>query len=391
MQNKGIGNNIIYSFLSNAQDVTKRAIRLSEEQNPEKYERESIGALMQALGFDFPSLLKALELYPSIFNFDENIKKLRVMNNFKDMLVKETSQFSEKANLDFKALTGFFKVVFQKYTNKFEGKLDFNCFDIFDENMKTKIGTIIRVESIDLTSSFYEPAKTKDFLLNTTVGETYFSIQSIFDDVLNYFDDYYEEEKANTTHSIQQTVKMSETRDYSSFPLMLMIQNKKIGKNELYLEKFSLNYNNQVIINSTELVDDIICTDTFISINGIEYSNSNKIKDHEKFLPFLQDVIKSLKIENNQIIDINLKRILELQSKDEYEDTDRTDDILNTLCNNILSAILNEISSGLSLSFKKASNNLELYRPAFYTMQKNILKKKWNLEDDNTYSRTIEI
>lgn len=43
----------LHTFLANSQKITTRAIRLAEEQNLEKYEREAMGALMKAAGYYF--------------------------------------------------------------------------------------------------------------------------------------------------------------------------------------------------------------------------------------------------------------------------------------------------------------------------------------------------
>ncbi len=67
----------IYLFLANKQNLTKRAIRLAKEQNNERFERESMGALMQSAGYTFDSLLDFLSEYPKIFDFKDNIEKLK--------------------------------------------------------------------------------------------------------------------------------------------------------------------------------------------------------------------------------------------------------------------------------------------------------------------------
>ena len=107
MQNNSLSNEDIYTFLSNAQNITKRAVRLNEEQSNDRFEREAMGALMQSAGYDLKTLLAFINTYPKVFDFEENIKKLKAIESLSTVLGSNFSFSLINRDDNFKMLVGF--------------------------------------------------------------------------------------------------------------------------------------------------------------------------------------------------------------------------------------------------------------------------------------------
>lgn len=53
--------------------------------------------------------------------------------------------------------------------------------------------------------------------------------------------------------------------------------------------------------------------------------------------------------------------------------------------------IYEHISKGLAKSLQNARNNIDIYRDAWNTIKKSSLKKKWQMIEENVYTREIQI
>lgn len=125
---------MLEAFLANELNVTTRAIRLMKRDNPKRYEREMIGAIMLNSGMRLDNILYAVENVPSFFDKEKTLDKYPelegVIRGFcetprnSDEMFVETKRYEDevRANL----LYGFLSSYFEDFESE-EGKIRF-CF-----------------------------------------------------------------------------------------------------------------------------------------------------------------------------------------------------------------------------------------------------------------------
>lgn len=385
----------LQTFLANSQKITTRAVRLAEEQNPEKYDREAMGSLMKAAGYSFEDLIHHLQNYPKVFDFEENIKKLKVLDSLSNVLGSKYANLDITDYKDYKVLSGFITKYFENYSNEYEGKLNFYVKEQIELGMKT--ATVLVCESIDLISSQDEPSKTHYVPLYIPGSGLTFSLDTIIDNVKKAFTDYKEIENSKTTHSIKQVLQIVEDRKYEDNSFMGMIKSDMDFKNEVFLDYLELSFENKITIKPTYYVGNKLDGAGYYKINGLEYVKDCNLTYHEEneaLFKYLLTVLKSMNILDNIIVSTNIAKINEIReaivnlNKDElsYYLSKFTDHIWN-----IEHVIYEHISKGLAKSLKNAQHHIEITKPAWNTIKKSSLKKKWEMIGENLYTREIQI
>lgn len=404
MQNKEISNENIYTFLANSQKVTKRAVRLSEEQNLEKFEREAMGSLMAACGYSFDGLLNYLVDFPRVFDFEENVKKLKVMDDLAGILGGSLKTKITHDSRNYKAVAGFLTKYFENYTNEYNGTLK---FDITKEyGVLGELIVDVVCNSIDLLSTEYEPSNKMEIPIRIENNFYKFDINKIIESIKKNFSDYYEVDNKKILHEIKQTVTVVENRDIENYIYKMMFE-KTTFKNEMFLNYLELSYSDKVIIRPTEFIENKIQdSHTYYYINGIEYISNQNVEYIERnfeAVDYFYKVAKSLGIENERVIQKNYEEGQKKRSKwedlkrekiDEQDLEDEKDYISSSTYAhkyNMKYFILNHISNGLNEAFRRAEENVEFYRPYFKTIKKIVLAKKWENIEENKYQRIVEI
>lgn len=396
-----IDKEVLCTFLANNQGVTKRAIRMNEVQNPDKFERDAIGALFQASGYTFEDIYSAMIKCPMLFDFKNSIDKIKAIDSLESVF-KDNSQFTgEVLNNSYILIKGFINTYFKNYTNNLNGKLYFDFVDSFVYGQKQ--GVFLKVAAVDMTSTFDEPNFESSYLvaiekkidLDTT-------IEKLIKDIKKDFSDYKEQVKKDKTHTIKQKLIVEDEREYgdSTGIMNLVIQDQK-DENSLYMKSFESNYNDEVVIRTTEYLKGIQHTDTYINIKGIELKNHHFSSEEYgiELCSYLKKVIDTLCIKDESINEIIAKNFEALERlKKEYEELSKEDKEeygfpmdFDTRNMNILNAILESISKGLSVSFDKSRIKIEKHNEFLNTFKKSVLNKKWNRVGEKTYTRTIEI
>lgn len=385
----------LYTFLANSQKITTRAVRLAEEQNPEKFEREAMGALMKASGFTLESLFSCLVQYPKIFDFEENIKKLMVLDSLSSVLGSKYSYVDFTDFTDYKALSGFMKKYFENYTNEYDGRLNFYVKEQVEFGMKA--ATVLVCESIDLISSVDAPSKTHYIPLILPGINTLFTLDSIIDNVKNTFKEYKEIENSKITHKIKQVLQTVDNREFKKNSIKGMMKDEIGLKNEVFLDYIELSFEDKLIIRPTAHYEDIEHSFCYYKINDIEYFkdyNSNSCEEHEALFQYFYKVAESMNLLENIVISTNISKINELRHKIENLTEEQKDEYMFEYLDhisNIIYIIFENISKGLASSISNAEKNIELYRPAWNTIKKSTLKKKWEMIGENLYTREIQI
>lgn len=395
MQEKLISNEDLYSFMSNVQNITKRAVRLNHEQNQDKFERESMGALLQVSGYSFEDLFNFLNKYPKIFDFEENIKKLKVMENLSTVLGSKFTHLDMVDFKDSKGLVGFIGAYFSSYTNEFNGSLKFHCQEKIQYGCK--MGYILVCSSVDSLSCMYAPSKKEYIYLD--FNNSSINIGEIIEKIKTIFSDYKEIEKKKTTHIISQVIKIIEKREYKADSFLSQKQSSLIAKNELYIDYAELSFNDKVKIKPIFYMNSILYHHGYYYIDGLEYFSSDLdgFDELEAVFTYFNDVIKQMGIFEDMIIKTNINKINDLRDKytllDDKTDEDEKDFLESCYCGyieNIKYGIFENISKGLNESFLNAENSIEISRPAWNTIRKTILNKKWKSLGNNLFSREIQ-
>lgn len=385
----------LHTFLANSQKITTRAIRLAEEQNPEKYEREAMGALMKAAGYSLDDLFNYLTNYPKVFDFEENIKKLKVLDSLSSVLGSKYSYVDITDFKDYKALSGFIEKYFENYTNEFEGKLNFYAKEQIEYGMKT--ATVLVCESIDLISSMDAPSKIHYVPLSIPGMSLPITLDSIIENVKKTFTEYKEIENSKITHNIKQVIRVVEDREYESNSMMGMIKNEIEFKNEVFLDYVELSFENRLTIKPTYYNGNVQESAGYYFIDGLEYvkdCNLTYLEENEALFDYLVAVSTSMNILDNAVISTNISKINELRQiiadLDENEKEVYMSDFTNYIMN-MEHIIYEHISKGLAKSLQNARNNIDIYRDAWNTIKKSSLKKKWQMIEVNVYTREIQI
>lgn len=385
----------LYTFLANSQNVTTRAVRLAEEQNPEKFEREAMGALMKASGFTLESLYSCLVQYPKIFDFEENIKKLKVLDSLSNVLGSKYSYIDITDYNDYKALSGFMKKYFENYTNEYDGRLNFYVKEQIE--LGTKAATVLVCESIDLISSVDAPSKTHYIPLILPGLNTLFTLDSIIENVKNTFKEYKENENSKITHKIKQVLHTVDNREYGKNSIMGIMKDEIGLKNEVFLDYIELSYEDKLIIRPTEHYENIEHSFCYYKINGLEYFkdyNCSRSEEQDSLFQYFYKVAESMNLLENIVISTNISKINELRLKIEKLEEEEKDEYMFEYLDyisNIIYIIFENISKGLSSSISNAEKNIEIYRPAWNTIKKSTLKKKWELIEEHLYTRETQI
>lgn len=385
----------LHTFLANSQRITTRAVRLAEEQNPDKYDREVMGALMKAAGYSYEDLIHYLQNYPKVFDFEENIKKLKVLDSLSNVLGSKYANLDITDFKDYKALSGFVKKYFENYSNEYEGKLNFYVKEQVEEGMKT--ATVLVCESIDLISSEDEPSKTHYIPLYIPDSGLTFSLDTIIDNIKRAFIDYKEIENSKTTHVIKQVLQIVEDRKYDANSFMGIIKADMNFKNEVFLNYLELSFEDKITIKPTYYVGNMHDSAGYYFINGLEYVKDYNLSYHEEneaLFNYLLAVLESMNLLDNVVVSTNITKINEI--REAIVDLDE-DDLSNYLSKytdyimNIEHVIYENISKGLAKSLKNAQNQIEITRPAWNSIKKSSLKKKWESIGENLYTREIQI
>lgn len=390
-----ISKDYLHTFLANSQRITTRAVRLAEEQNPEKYEREAMGALMKAAGYSLDDLINHLQNYPKVFDFEENIKKLKVLDSLSSVLGSKYANLDITDFKDYKALSGFVKKYFENYSNEYDGKLNFYVKEQVEAGMRT--ATVLVCDSIDLISSEDEPSKTHCVPLYIPDSGLTFSLDTIIDNVKSAFTDYKEIENSKTTHSIKQVLQIVEDRKYEDNPFMAMIKSDMDFKNEVFLDYLELSFEDKITIKPTYYVGDKHDCAGYYKINGLEYVKDCNLTYHEEneaLFKYLLTVLESMNIQDNIIVSTNIAKINEIRETIVNLDKDDLSNYLSKYTDyimNIEHVIYEHISKGLAKSLKNAQYHIEITRPAWNTIKKSSLKKKWEKIEENLYTREIQI
>lgn len=385
----------LHTFLANSQRITTRAVRLAEEQNPEKYEREAMGALMKAAGYSLDDLIHHLQNYPKVFDFEENIKKLKVLDSLSNVLGSNYAKLDITNYKDYKALSGFVKKYFENYTNEYDGKLNFYVKEQVESGMKT--ATVLVSESIDLISSEDEPSKTHYVPLYIPGSSLTFSLDTIVDNVKRAFTDYKEIENSKITHVIKQVIHTVDDREYDKDSFMGIVKADMDFKNEVFLDYVELSFEDKITIKPTFYIDEVLDGAGYYKINGLEYvkdCNLTYQEENEALFKYLLTVLKSMNILDNIIVSTNIAKINEIRETIVNLDKDDLSYYLSKFTDyiwNIEHVIYEHISKGLAKSLKKAGNNIDINRPAWNTIKKSSLKKKWKMVEENLYTREIQI
>jgi hypothetical protein len=395
MLKSSISNEELYTFMSNVQGITKRAVRLNHEQNQDKFEREAMGSLLKVAGYDFEKLFSLLNEYPKIFDFEENIKKLKVMENLSAVLGSRFTALDMINFKDSKGLVGFIDAYFSSYSNEYNGFLRFHCEEQVEQGFK--MGYVLVCTSIDSLSCVSAPSKREVIFLNYNTSPI--NISEIIEKIKNIFPDYIEVEKKKTTHTISQKIKIIEKREYEADSFMSQKQSSLIGKNELYVDYAELSFEDKVKIKPIFYVNSILCHNGYYYINGLEYfaNELDGFEESESLFAYFNEVVKQMGIFEDMVIKTNINNINKLRKEYELLDANSEEDSKEFLescyygyIENIKYGILENISKGLNESFFNAENSIEINRPAWNTIRKTILNKKWESVGNDLYSRDVQ-
>lgn len=381
---------LIFNFLSNSQKVTTRALRLSIEQNPERFDREAMGSLLAATGFTFEKLLKLASSYPQLFDFEDNVMKLKAVDNLAEVLGNKYTHSNVFNSNSYKFLTGFVTKYFENYTDEKSGKLNFYVKDEVEYGLKGF--TVLVCKSIDLVSTINTPAMTRKIVLDNEI-----KLENIIQEIKKAFPNYKVED-SRTAHTIKQTIKVAKDRQYEESSFMGSIKKSIDFKDEEFLEYVELSYKDMIVTKPLVYKGCVHHSNDYFLINGLEYISNNKeevddayLGENEELYSYFTEVAKSLNMQDLPLIKENVEKIEGIRNK---LNKSKTDDLLATYqshITNIQNIIFNQISKGLAESFSNAENNIEICRPVWNTMRIKSLKKKWDLIEEGLYTRNVDL
>lgn len=385
----------LHKFLANCQKITTRAVRLTEEQNPEKYEREAMGALMKAAGYSLDDLIRYLTDYPKVFDFEENVKKLKAMESLSHVLGSKYARVDITDFADYKVLAGFIGKYFENYSNQYNGKLNFYAKDQIKNGMLES--TVLVCESIDLLSCYDKPIETKFIPLSIPDMKLSFTLDSLINDIKELFPDYIEKKSNQNVHNIKQVIRIVNDRKYDDSTIMGLIQHNLVLKNEVYLDYIELSFEDKIKIKPTYFHNNIEEIDGYFYINGLEYIRNNKhsyFETNEATFEYLVNVAESLNLLDNIVISTNIANIMDLKKKFVTLNKEEISVYMGEYSgyiDNMQYIIFESISEGLSKSLKNAEKYIEISRPLWKTIKQSTLNKKWQMIEENLYTREIQI
>jgi hypothetical protein len=390
-----ISKDYLHTFLANSQKITTRAVRLAEEQNPEKYEREAMGALMKAAGYSLDDLINHLTNYPKVFDFEENIKKLKVMESLSHVLGSKYARVDITDFADYRALSGFISKYFENYSNEYNGRLNFYAKDQIENGMLES--SVLVCESIDLLSCYDKPISTKHIPLSIPDMKLSFSLDSLINDIKESFPDYSDKKTNQKVHNIKQVLRTVNDRKYDDSTIMGFMQDKLVLKNEVYLDYIELSFEDKIKMKPTYFYNNTEEIDGYFNINGLEYIRNNEhsyIETNDAIFEYLTKVAQSMNILDNIVISTNIVNIMNLKEKFKTLEEEDISDYLGEYSgyiDNMQYIIFESISEGLAKSLKNAEKHIEIIRPLWKTIKQSSLNKKWETIGENLYTREIQI
>ena len=395
----------IYTFLANAQGITTRAVRQMEKDNPARFEREAMGALLQASKVSFSELYNYIQQDSGLFNFEESIKKSRTLDQLSSLLVKDVAKRETREYGKKNTLVGFLSTYFKDYTNDKKGRLSFVEFDKYDD-YGYFVGTVLEISEHDITSSYDRPKSTNLVFITYAhnISNTRKSIDDIIKEVKQLFPDYRKEAVNQKSFNIDVELTIDKNAPRVGFV-------KSNAHPDIFFPtKVKMSYLDKVLIVPNFVLEDgLNIAYAHYMINGMEYnSNEGRVADEVwvgEFIDYANKVADSLGLSNDENIIENNKMIKEVvneikntdYSKDEDSDAESMDWAeVRVFASNIINIILDSIEPGLSDAFSKLEDDKELkeYHPAIYTISKQSLAKWTQVEGASrgeVYTRTIKV
>lgn len=376
MSNLEENKDILYTFMSNELNVTKRAVRTMEDQNPKRVQREAIGALIQNAGYSFSDIYEYMGLNSSFFNLEESFKKVGAFNAIEDALGNSSKKHDVIRN---SALASFLETYFKNHTNEYSG-----YFKIYHGREEGGV-EYIDVTSIDYISS-YETRKSERFKLK--------NIDDLIRDIQAAFPEYKYQEKKIKTLKNTQTIRVQEEREFSDHMIMLLSdQLSNIKKNEVFVNFHKISCEGVNITLSEINKYNQLDTLTEIDIKGHVFQEKSNDEDEVKmeFYQYLMNTMDALKIKKNKAIQLNIDILEKISMEDVFdEDNDVASMEFSNRVDNIFYLMLDSLCNGLSYTIRKAKEDLPIYRQSLFTMKRNALKLRgWDEVEKNTYEKTF--